>query len=79
MADSGFSTEKGQDSVSTQGGKYSPPEVRWDTWTMSRHASSPPSPPPGGEDELMSLLDVIHRKAVKLRSQSNQVLLSLLL
>jgi len=49
----------------------SPPDVRWDrdTWMMA----SPPSPPPGTpgshEDELMCLLDVIHRKAVKLRAQ----------
>eukprot|EP00092_Neocalanus_flemingeri_P106006 GFUD01135959.1.p1 GENE.GFUD01135959.1~~GFUD01135959.1.p1 ORF type:complete len:966 (-),score=163.01 GFUD01135959.1:94-2991(-) len=47
----------------------SPPDVRWDTVRMS----SPSSPPPGAagshEDELMCLLDVIHRKAVKLRAQ----------
>eukprot|EP00090_Calanus_glacialis_P000862 TRINITY_DN10610_c0_g1_i2.p1 TRINITY_DN10610_c0_g1~~TRINITY_DN10610_c0_g1_i2.p1 ORF type:complete len:989 (-),score=168.99 TRINITY_DN10610_c0_g1_i2:2508-5474(-) len=85
VQDSGFSTEKdGNSGTSTllspaTGGKMgppmyplptlSPPDVRWDTWMMS----SPSSPPPGAvgshEDELMCLLDVIHRKAVKLRAQ----------
>ena len=85
VADSGFSTEKdGNSGTSTllspaTGGKtgppiyplptVSPPDVRWDTFRMS----SPSSPPPGAagshEDELMCLLDVIHRKAVKLRAQ----------
>ena len=35
-------------------------DVRWD-W--------PPSPDHGHDDELMFLLDLIHRKSVKLRSE----------
>ena len=83
VADSGFSTEKdGNSGTSTllspaNGGKgqlytssyASPPEVRWDTWMMSSSHPGPPGSPPPEDDELMSLLDVIHRKAVKLRAK----------
>ena len=63
------------------GPKGTPPDVRWDGWTtMSRWPTGGPGPPQtlaGGPpppladagDELMSLLEIIHRKAVKLRSQ----------
>ena len=85
VADSGFSTEKdGNSGTSTllspaTGGKtgpplytlptVSPPDVRWDNWTMPSPSSPPPGPAGSHEDELMCLLDVIHRKAVKLRAQ----------
>ena len=71
VADSGFSTEKdisgGLGGVSTllspTGG-----QMRWPG--QERMSSLSSSPPPGTvEDELLGLLDVIHRKAVKLRAQ----------
>lgn len=74
VQDSGFSTEKDSGTstllspaTGKMGGLYtaSPPEVRWDTWMMTGPASSPQEQ----DDELMSLLDVIHRKAVKLRAK----------
>ena len=74
VQDSGFSTEKDSGTstllspaTGKLGGLYtaSPPEVRWDTWMMTGPTSSPQEQ----DDELMSLLDVIHRKAVKLRAK----------
>ena len=73
VVDSGFSTEKDISSgVSTllspaSASKSAPAEVRWpvvtDPAVMS--LSSPPTPE---SDELLGLLDVIHRKVVKLRA-----------
>ena len=79
-ADSGFSTETSKETASggsailsptsatvRSSGGSQPADVRWD-W--------PPYPDPGvkpgHEDELMFLLDLIHRKSVKLRSEVDE-------
>ena len=72
VVDSGFSTEKDISSgVSTllspataSKTAYSSPEVRWPVDTSRMSMSSPPP----DSDELLGLLDVIHRKVVKLRA-----------
>ena len=71
VVDSGFSTEKDISSgVSTllspaSATKSAPAEVRWPVDPVRMSLSSPPPP---DSDELLGLLDVIHRKVVKLRA-----------
>ena len=73
VADSGFSTEKdisggGGGGVSALLSPAAAGQMRWPG--QERMSSLSSSPPPGTvEDELLGLLDVIHRKAVKLRAQ----------
>ena len=80
VPDSGFSTEKdisggggGQVSGGLGGALLSPAggQLRWPLGQERMPASLPGSPPPlaPDSDELLGLLDVIHRKAVKLRAQ----------
>lgn len=79
VPDSGFSTEKdisgGQVSGGLGGNLLSPAggQLRWPQGHERMPASLPGSPPPPApapdSDELLGLLDVIHRKAVKLRAQ----------
>ena len=77
VPDSGFSTEKdisgGQVSGGLSGALLSPAggQLRWPLGHERMPSSLPGSPPPPApdSDELLGLLDVIHRKAVKLRAQ----------
>ena len=79
VPDSGFSTEKdisgGQVSGGLGGNLLSPAggQLRWAQGHERMPSSLPGSPPPPApapdSDELLGLLDVIHRKAVKLRAQ----------
>ena len=77
VPDSGFSTEKdisgGQVSGGLGGHLLSPAggQLRWPMGgeRMPTSLSGSPPPPAPDSDELLGLLDVIHRKAVKLRAQ----------
>ena len=73
VPDSGFSTEKDISGGGGSGGGtllLSPAggQVRWPGQEL-RMASLSDQQPPDNSDELLGLLDVIHRKAVKLRAQ----------
>ena len=81
VPDSGFSTEKDISGGQVSGGLglgnlLSPAggQLRWaqpgqERMPASLPTSPPPSAPAPDSDELLGLLDVIHRKAVKLRAQ----------
>lgn len=78
IIDSGFSTETnnttmtkdissilGSGAQATPRAHNQPLDVRWDTWE-----GGPPGSPPE-QDELLFLLDVIHRKTAKLKKEAD--------